>query len=50
MTPDGPSAGQIFEAEQLLEDYYKVRGWDPKTGIPSEAKLKELGLDFTIGK
>jgi len=47
--PDGPSAGQIFEAEQLLEDYYRVRGWDSKTGIPSEAKLKELGLEFTIG-
>ena len=46
--PDGPSAGQVFEAEQLLEDYYKVRGWDLKTGIPTNDKLKELGLDFTI--
>ena len=47
--PDGPSAGQVFEADLLLEDYYKVRGWDLKTGIPTEEKLKELGLDFTIG-
>jgi aldehyde:ferredoxin oxidoreductase len=47
--PDGPSAGQVFEAEQLLEDYYEVRGWDPQTGIPTEAKLRELGLEFTIG-
>ena len=46
--PDGPSAGQVFEAEQLLEDYYEVRGWDPQTGIPTEAKLKELGLEFTM--
>ena len=47
--PDGPSAGQVFEADRLLEDYYKARDWDPKTGIPNEAKLKALGLDFTIG-
>jgi aldehyde:ferredoxin oxidoreductase len=47
--PGGPSAGQVFEAGPLLEDYYRARGWDPKTGIPHEDKLKELGLDFTIG-
>jgi len=45
--PDGPAKGQIFEAEQLLRDYYKARGWDPETGIPTPAKLKELGLPFT---
>ncbi|MBW1766047.1 MAG: aldehyde ferredoxin oxidoreductase family protein [Deltaproteobacteria bacterium] len=44
---DGPSAGQVFEAEPLLDEYYRVRGWDPETGIPSGAKLHELGLDFT---
>ncbi len=46
--PSGPSAGQIFEANLLLPDYYKVRGWDLETGIPSETKLKELGLNFTL--
>ena len=46
--PSGPSAGQVFEVETLLKDYYKVRGWDLKTGIPTVAKLKELGLGFTI--
>ncbi len=45
---DGPSAGKVFEIEPLLRQYYTVRGWDPETGIPSHAKLKELGLDFTI--
>lgn len=44
---NGPSAGQVFEAEPLLADYYKARGWDPETGIPTAAKLRELGLDFT---
>ena len=45
---DGPSAGQVFEAEPLLEDYYRVRGWDPETGIPTPEKLKELGLGYTM--
>lgn len=46
--PSGPSAGQVFEADLLLPDYYRVRGWDIETGIPTKAKLKELGLEFTL--
>ena len=46
--PSGPSAGQVFEAEALLTDYYKARSWDAETGIPTRAKLNELGLSFTI--
>jgi len=46
--PEGPSAGSRFEADELLDDYYDQRGWDLKTGIPTAAKLKELGLDFAI--
>lgn len=45
--PAGPVAGQVFEAEPLLESYYKARGWNPETGIPTKDKLNELGLDFT---
>lgn len=48
--PAGPSAGQVFEAEVLLKDYYQARGWDIKTGIPTQTKLNELGLGFTISK
>jgi aldehyde:ferredoxin oxidoreductase len=44
--PAGPSAGQVFEENLLLPDYYKARGWDVDTGVPSKTKLKELGLDF----
>jgi len=44
--PAGPSAGQVFEAETLLSDYYKARGWNLETGVPTVGKLKELGLDF----
>lgn len=46
--PAGPSAGQVFEAHLLLPDYYRERGWDLETGIPTKAKLKELDLDFTL--
>ncbi|MBW1999250.1 MAG: aldehyde ferredoxin oxidoreductase family protein, partial [Deltaproteobacteria bacterium] len=33
--PDGPATGQVFEADLLLRDYYRVRGWDTETGIPT---------------
>lgn len=43
--PNGPSKGQVFEMDALLDDYYKARSWDVGTGIPSVEKLSELGLD-----
>ena len=39
----GPSKGEIEELDKMLDDYYKVRGWDNE-GIPTDEKLKELGL------
>jgi len=39
----GPSKGEIEELDKMLDDYYKVRGWD-KNGIPTNEKLKALGL------
>jgi len=41
--PKGESKGQIVELDSLLDDYYKVMGWD-SNGIPTEKKLKELDL------
>ncbi len=32
------------ELDALLDDYYKTRGWT-KSGVPTSATLKELGLD-----
>ena len=32
------------DCEQLLEDYYDERGWDPKTGIPTTETLLESDL------
>ena len=42
--PVGPSAGEVVELEQMLDEYYEVRGWDVKTGIPLPETLKRLGL------
>jgi aldehyde:ferredoxin oxidoreductase len=41
-TPGGRLDRQDYEVAK--EDYYKQSGWDPKTGVPTRAKLEELGL------
>jgi aldehyde:ferredoxin oxidoreductase len=41
----GPSTGAVLELEQMLDEYYRVRGWDVRTGLPTEKKLQVLGLD-----
>ena len=30
--------------DSMLDSYYDYRGWDKETGIPTKAKLEELGL------
>ncbi len=42
--PDGGSAGFVPDIKGMLAAYYKVRGWDEKTGRPTREKLSELGL------
>ena len=29
----------------MLEDYYRMRGWDALTGIPRPERLEALGLE-----
>ncbi|MCL6476920.1 MAG: aldehyde ferredoxin oxidoreductase family protein [Peptococcaceae bacterium] len=44
----GLSAGHKFSRQDLdkvLDQYYEARGWDKNTGIPTEGKLLELGLE-----
>lgn len=45
---EGASAGETFELERMLDSYYRVRGWDVRTGNPTPEKLRELGLEFTL--
>jgi aldehyde:ferredoxin oxidoreductase len=46
---DGPLNGERVdpgEFEQALADYYTLAGWDPRTGMPTPAKLMELDLEW----
>ena len=40
---EGPCRDRVADLEQLIDEYYFVRGWD-KAGKPTDDKLKELGL------
>lgn len=48
--PDGPSKGHVCDLEPMLDDYYRLRGWDVKTSLPIGAKLQELGLEEVAGE
>ncbi len=41
--PEGPKRGQVLKLEDMLKEYYQIRGW--RGGKPTKAKLQELGLD-----
>jgi aldehyde:ferredoxin oxidoreductase len=45
----GASKGQFIskqDLDKMLDEYYRERGWDEKTGIPTRAKLVDLGLEY----
>ncbi|MFX1591765.1 MAG: aldehyde ferredoxin oxidoreductase family protein [Promethearchaeota archaeon] len=46
--PEGPAKGHLVNLDPLLDAYYDYRGWDKETGKPTQEKLKELGLEWTI--
>jgi len=49
--PDGPAKGKCVDKEafaKMLGQYYGLMGWDEKTGNPTDAKLLELGLEWTL--
>jgi len=41
--PDGPAKGHVVELDEMLPEFYRLRGWD-ENGVPTDAKLKELGI------
>ena len=41
--PEGPAKGHVTELGQMLDEYYKLRGW--VDGKPMREKLKELGIE-----
>jgi aldehyde:ferredoxin oxidoreductase len=40
---EGQSKGQTFDAARMLDNYYKLRGWDDQ-GVPTKEKLRSLSL------
>lgn len=40
---EGPSKGHICELDNMLDEYYRERGWG-QDGVPTKAKLDELDL------
>jgi aldehyde:ferredoxin oxidoreductase len=47
---DGPAKGKnIMEKwPQMVENYYRLMGWEPKTGKPLPETLRQLGLEEII--
>ena len=41
----GHAIGQVLDLEVMLDEYYRLRGWDPATGIPTAATLRAVGLE-----
>jgi len=41
---EGPLAGKSVDIDARLAEYLKAMDWDPKTGVPSKAKLEQLGM------
>ena len=45
VTPDGLSLSRE-KVEDMITQYYAVRGWDPDTGIPTRETLEKLDLGY----
>lgn len=41
--PLGPNKGHVVDLATMLEEYYRLRGWD-ENGVPTGKKRQELGL------
>lgn len=46
--PEGPPEGEVVELDEMLDEYYENRGWRVEDGVPTEEKLRELNLSFTV--
>ena len=41
---EGPNEGRKVPLDQMMKDYWTEMGWDPETGKPTRATLKELEI------
>jgi len=43
-----PLMGLHISGPSSRDEVYSIRGWDPSTGVPTNSKLRELGLDDVV--
>jgi aldehyde:ferredoxin oxidoreductase len=36
--------------KEVLDEFYTLHGWDPKTGVPTRKRLVELGLGYVANE
>ncbi len=41
--PDGASRNRLVKLDEMLDEYYSIRGWD-RNGVPKQETLDKLGL------
>jgi aldehyde:ferredoxin oxidoreductase len=41
--PEGPSIGHVCHLEEMLDDYYAIRGWIAE-GVPTPEHLAKLDI------
>jgi aldehyde:ferredoxin oxidoreductase len=41
----GPLKGVTLNMDDLMQEFFDTAGWDPASGGPTSAKMKELGID-----
>ena len=45
--PGGPADGQVVELAPMLDEYYRIMGWD-QNGVPTTEKLNKLHITDII--
>lgn len=49
LSNNGPTGGRSVNRDEFIRlksQYYRLSGWDPDTGHPTELKIKELGIEW----
>lgn len=44
-SPSGNALGSVCKLDEMLQEYYRMRGWDTTCGMPEEITLRRLGLE-----
>ena len=42
--------GSVCRLDEMLPEYYRLRGWDEENGLPTQGRLRQLGLDDVIAR